>query len=53
MKWAGIGNCVEEIWKNYKDIIFDDIKCYVLQKILNKNPDPEYYYKEVKRQKEK
>jgi len=30
------------------DIIFEDIKCYVPQKILGKNPDLEYYNKEVK-----
>ena len=29
--WAGNGSYVEEIWKNYKDIIFEDIKRYVHQ----------------------
>jgi len=47
--WAGNGSCVEVIWKNFKDKIFDGIKCYVPQKILNKNPYPQYYNKEVKR----
>jgi len=46
--WAGNGSCIEEIWKNFKDIIFKGIKCYVPQKILSKNLDPEYYNKEVK-----
>ena len=47
--WAGNGSCVEDIWKSYKGIIFEGIKHYVPQKILSKNPDPEYYDKEVKR----
>jgi len=47
--WAGNGSCLEEIWKSYKDIILEGIKRYVPQKILSKNPDPEYYNKEVKR----
>ena len=36
-------------WKSYKDIIFEGIKRYVPRKILGKNPDTEYYNKEVKR----
>ena len=48
-RWAGNGRCEEEIWKSYKDIIFEGTKRYVPQKILRKNPDPEYYNKEVKR----
>jgi len=47
------GSSVEEIWKTYKDIILEGIKCYVPQKILSKNPDPEYYNKEIKRLKVK
>jgi len=39
--------------ESYKDIIFDRIKRYVPIKILIKNPDPEYYNKEVKRLKVK
>ena len=50
---AGNGSRVEEIWKSYKNIIFEGIKRYVPQKILSKNPDPEYYNKEVKRLKVK
>jgi len=44
---------VEDIWKSCKDIIFEGIKPYVPHKILGKNPDPEYYNKEVKRLKVK
>jgi hypothetical protein len=51
--WAGNCSCVEDIWKSYKDIIFEGIKRYVPHKILGKNPDPEYYNKEVKRLKVK
>ena len=51
--WAGNGSCVEVIWKNFKDIILEGIKCYVPQKILNKIPYPEYYNKEIKRLKVK
>jgi hypothetical protein len=44
--WAN-SSCVEDIWKNFKDIIFDGIERFVPYKILKPNPDPEYY-KEVK-----
>jgi hypothetical protein len=44
--WAGNGSCVEEIWESY-DIILEGIKRYVFPKTLSKNPDPEYYNKEV------
>jgi len=47
--WAGNGSCVEDIWKSYKDTVFEGIKRYVPQTILSKNPDPGYYNKEVKR----
>jgi hypothetical protein len=47
--WAGNGSCVEDKWKSYKGISFEGIKRYVPHKILGKNPDPEYYNKEVKR----
>ena len=39
--------------ENFKDIIFEDIKRYIPQKILSNNPDPEYFNKEVKRLKVK
>jgi hypothetical protein len=51
--WAGSGSCVEEIWNNFKDISFEVIKPYVPKKTLSKNPDPEYYNREVKRLKVK
>jgi hypothetical protein len=51
--WAGSGSCVEEIWNNFKDIIFKAIQRYVPQKTLSKDPDPEYYSREVKRLKVK
>jgi hypothetical protein len=51
--WAGSVSCVEEIWNNYKDIIFEAIQRYVPQKTLSKNPDPEYYNREFKRLKVK
>ena len=38
--WAGNGSCVEEIWKSYKDIIFEGIKRHVPKKILSKNSGP-------------
>jgi hypothetical protein len=51
--WAGNGSCIVEIWNSYKDVISDSIKRYVPNKALNKNPDPEYYNKEVKQLKVK
>jgi hypothetical protein len=51
--WARSGSCVEEIWNNFKDIIFEAIKRYVPKITLSKNPDPEYYNREVKRLKVK
>jgi hypothetical protein len=51
--WAGNGSCVEDIWENYKDIIFEGIKRCVNQRILIRIPDREYYDKEVKRLKVK
>jgi len=38
----------EEIWKRFKEIVFESINCFVPHKILRKNPDPEYYNKKVK-----
>jgi hypothetical protein len=51
--WTNNGSCVEDIWKNFMDIVFEGIECFVLHKILKPNPDPEYYNKEVKRLKVK
>jgi hypothetical protein len=51
--WSGNGSCVEEIWTNFKDIVYEGIKRYVPNKTLSKNPDPEYYNREVRRLKVK
>jgi hypothetical protein len=37
--WAENGSCTE-IWKGYKDIVFEGIGRFVPHKILSKNPDP-------------
>ena len=42
------GSCIQDIWKNFKDIIFEAIECFVLHKSLKSNPDPEYYNKDVR-----
>jgi hypothetical protein len=47
--WAINGSSVEEIWNNFKEIVSECIERFVPHKILRKNPDPEYYSKEVKR----
>jgi hypothetical protein len=44
---------VEEIWKSYKEIVFEGIERFVPHKIVSKNPDPGYYTKELKRLKVK
>jgi hypothetical protein len=46
--WASNGSCVEDIWNNFKNILYECIERFVPHKILRKNPDPEYY-KEIKR----
>jgi hypothetical protein len=50
--WANNGSCVEDIWKNFKDIVFEGIERFVPHKLLKPTPDPEYN-KEVKRLKVK
>jgi hypothetical protein len=40
---------VEEIWRSFREIVFERINRFVAHKILRKNPEPEYYNKEVKR----
>ena len=50
---ASNGSCVEEIWKSFMEIVFESIDRFVPHKILRKNPDPEYYNKEVKQLKVK
>jgi hypothetical protein len=51
--WAHKGSCVEEIWKTFKETVFESIDRFVPHKILIKNPDPEYYNQDVKRLKGK
>jgi hypothetical protein len=51
--WESNGSCVEDIWKRFKEIVFESIDRFVPYKIMRKNPDPEYYKKEVKRLKAK
>jgi len=40
---------VEEIWNNFKEIVSECIERFFPHKILRKNPEPEYYSKEVNR----
>ena len=47
--WANNGSCVEDIWNKIEDIIFEGVERFVPYKTLKRNPDPEYYNKEVKR----
>ena len=49
---ANNGSCVKDVWKNFKDIVFEGIEHSFLHKILKQNPDPEYN-KEVKQLKVK
>jgi len=51
--WANNGSCVQDIWKNFKDIVFEGIERFIPHKILKPNPDPEYNKKEVKQLKVK
>ena len=44
---------VEEIWNNFKNIVFEVIEAFIPYKLLKQNPDPEFYNKEVKRLKRK
>ena len=46
--WASNGRRLEEIWKCFKEIVFESIDRFVAHKILRKNNDSEYYNKEVK-----
>jgi hypothetical protein len=43
--WARNGRCVEEIWNNFKNIIFESIGRFIPHNTLRKNSDPEYYNK--------
>jgi hypothetical protein len=51
--WASNGGWVEETWKSFKENIFESINRFVPHKIMRKNPDHEYYNREVKRLKAK
>jgi hypothetical protein len=51
--WTSNSICVEEIWNNFKNIVYEFIEHFVPRKILRKNSDPEYYNKEIKRLKSK
>jgi beta-phosphoglucomutase-like phosphatase (HAD superfamily) len=44
---------VEEIWKRFKEAVFESIDSFVPHKIPRKKPAPEYYNKKVKRLKVK
>jgi len=37
---ASNGNCMQEIWKRFKEIVFKSIERFVSDKILRKSPDP-------------
>jgi hypothetical protein len=39
----------EEVWNNFKNIIFESIERFVPHKVLRKTSDPEYNNKQVKR----
>jgi len=39
---------VEEIWNNFKNIVYEFNESFVPRKILRKNSDPEYYSQEIK-----
>ena len=47
--WVNNCSCVEDIWKNHKEIVFDGIERFVPHKILKPNRDPEHFNREVKR----
>jgi len=51
--WASNGSNVEEIWNNFKNIVYESIERFVPHKTLRKNSDPEYYNKEIKQSKSK
>jgi hypothetical protein len=51
--WASNGKSVEEIWNNFKNIVYESIEHFVPHKKIRQNSDPEYYNKEIKRLKSK
>jgi hypothetical protein len=44
--WASNGKSVEEIWNNFKNIVYESIEHFVPHKIIRKSSDPEYYNKD-------
>jgi len=40
--WPGNGRFVEDVWKNFKDVLFKGIKRYVTQNSLSKNEHLQY-----------
>jgi len=51
--WSSNGKSVEEIWYNFKNIVYESLEQFVPHKKIRKNSDPEYYNKEIKRLKTK
>jgi len=51
--WASNGSNMEEIWNNFKNIVYESIERFVPHKTLRKNSDLEYFNKEIKRLKSK
>ena len=51
--WASNGNCAEQIWNNFKNIVHESVECFVPHKRLKINSDPEYYNKDIKQLKAK
>jgi len=51
--WASNGSSMEEIWNNFRNIVYETIERFVPHKILRKNSDAEYYNKEIKQLKSK
>jgi hypothetical protein len=45
--WANNGSCMQKIWNNFKNILYECIERIVPHKVLRKNSDPEYYNKEI------
>jgi hypothetical protein len=51
--WASNSKSVEEIWNNFKNIVYEGIEQFEPHKKNRKNSDPDYYNKEIKRLKSK
>jgi hypothetical protein len=47
--WVSNGSSVEEKWNNYKNIVYESIELLYHMKYFEKNSDPEYYNKKIKR----